>query len=395
MRWTFRCYPTAEQAVLLTRTFGCARYVYNWGLRLRSDGFRNGERIGYHESSAALTQLKKQPETAWLNEVSSVPLQQALRDLQTAFTNFFEKRTGYPAFRKKDGAQSVEYTTSGFRFDAKNRRLSIAKMGFLKVKWSRRVIPEPSSIRVIRKPSGAYFVSLVVDVEPKALPKTGDSVGIDFGVSRLATLSTGETVSNPKNGSRYARKLARAQRDLARKQKGSNRRKRAKVRVAKIHDKISACRKDALDKFSTSIVRRFDSIYIEDLNLRGMVKNHSLARSLNDTSIGQAIRMLETKAEMYGKTVQKIDRWFPSSKTCSKCGHIVSELPLSVRSWTCPDCGERHDRDVNAAVNILAVGQTVAAQGGTVRRPRAKALGRESRRTVNHPQPPGSGIHPL
>lgn len=382
-RWTFRCYPTPEQEQHLARTFGCVRFVWNWALRLRSDGYRAGERIGYPETDKRLTVLKRQPETAWLNEVSSVCLQQALRDLQVAFSNFFDKRTAYPTFKRKEARQSANYTERGFSFDAERRILKLAKIGAIKVKWSRKAIPHPSSIRLIRTASGKYFVSLVVETQPAPLPETGDSVGIDFGISRLATLSNGERVSNPKHGAKWQRRLAFYQKRLARATKGSKRRMKVKRHVARIHEKIANSRSDTLHKLSTDLVTRFDVICVEDLNLRGMVKNHSLARSLHDASIGTAIRMIEEKAERYGKTVVKIDRWYPSSKTCSACGHIQESMPLSVRDWTCPSCDTRHDRDMNAAVNIMAVGQTVSAHGGTVRRSRATASERKSPRSAN------------
>lgn len=383
-RWTFRCYPTPEQEAHLARTFGSVRYVWNWALRLRTDGFRNGERIGYPETDRRLTLLKREPETAWLNDVSSVVLQQSLRDLQTAFSNFFDKRSGYPAFKRKDGHQSANYSERGFFFDPATRTLKLAKVGTVKVKWSRGKIPQPSSVRLIRKPSGRYFVSLVVDVESVALPHTGESIGIDFGISRLATLSNGERIANPKRGSHYARLMKRAQQSLARKHKGSKRRMLAKRRVARIHEKIANCRTDVQNKLALSMVRRFDVIYIEDLNVRGMVKNHSLARALSDAALGGCIRKLEEKATMHGKKVIRIDRFFPSSKTCSDCGCVQSRLPLSVRLWTCPHCGADHDRDVNAAKNIKAAGLAVSAHGGGVRAVRAKARTATGQRSANH-----------
>ena len=382
-RWTFRCYPTPEQEQHLARTFGCVRFVWNWALRARTDAFRAGERMGYPATDRALTLLKQQPETVWLNEVSSVCLQQALRDLQVAFSNFFDKRTAYPTFKRKEARQSANYTERGFSFDAERRILKLAKIGAIKVKWSRKAIPHPSSIRLLRTASGKYFVSLVVETQPAPLPETGESVGIDFGISRLATLSNGERVSNPKHGAKWQRRLAFYQKRLARATKGSKRRMKVKCHVARIHEKIANSRSDTLHKLSTDLVTRFDVICVEDLNLRGMVKNHSLARSLHDASIGTAIRMIEEKAERYGKTVVKIDRWFPSSKTCSDCGYLVEKLPLSVREWSCPECGTIHDRDANAAANILAVGQTVSAHGGTVRRSRATASERKSPRSAN------------
>ena len=344
----------------------------------------SGERMNYPATDKAMSQLKTTPECAWLNEVSSVTLQQSLRDLQIAFSNFFAKRAKYPTFKKKDSRQSANYRIGGFTFDAQNKILKLAKIGAIKVKWSRKNIPQPSSVRVIRTSSGKFFVSMVVEVEQNELPKTGEAVGIDFGVSRLATLSNGERIANPKYGAKQQKKLAFCQKQLARKKKGSKRRELAKKRVAKVHEKISNCRTDSMHKFSTEIVKRFDVICVEDLNLRGMVKNHNLARSLSDASIGTAIRMIEEKAERYGKEAVKIDRWYPSSKTCSVCGHVVDKLPLSIREWDCEECKSHHDRDENAAINILAVGQTVLAHGGTIRLKMATAVKSKFRRSENH-----------
>ena len=321
--------------------------------------------MNYAQSSAALTQLKTHPNFKWLNTVSCVPLQQSLRNLQTAYKNFFEKRSGYPTFKRKYGRQSAEYTRSAFKFEVGNQRLLLAKMGRLKVKWSKHIPVDPSTVTVVRKPSGRYFVSLEVDVTPAPLPKTGHTVGIDFGISRLATLSTGERIANPRFANKYQRRMKCQQQSLSRKTKGSNRYKRQKQRVARIHEKIADSRQDVAKKLAWNMISRFDTIFVEDLNLRGMVKNHRFARSLSDAAIGNCIRALETKAAMHGKSVVKIDRWFPSSKMCSDCGALQATLPLSVRRWTC-DCGATHDRDENAARNILAVGHTVTGRGETV-----------------------------
>lgn len=344
----------------------------------------------YVQTSAALTKLKQDPDYAWLKDVSSVPVQQALRHLQTAFRNFFEQRTSYPAFKKKSYRQSAEYTRSGFRFDVGNQRLTVSGLGRLKVKWSRRVPVEPTTVTVIRTPSGRYYVSMVLDITPAPLPKTGESVGVDFGVARLATLSTGERISNPQHLSQYERRLKHLQRDLARKQKGSRRRERCHVQLARLQETVADCRKDTITKLAWHLVCRYDTIYVEDLNLRCMAKNHSLARSLGDAAIGSAIRAIEAKAHMHGKAVNKIDRFFPSSQLCSSCGSVRNHLPLSVRAWRCDSCGAVHDRDENAARNILAVGQTVTARGGSVRPPMAPAVRGRSRRSANHlGSPPG------
>jgi putative transposase len=361
-RWNFRCYPTPEQEQVLARTFGCVRYVYNHFLNERTQAFQQGERMNYLQSSAALTNLKRGPDHLWLNEVSSVPVQQSLRNLQTAFRNFFEKRTGYPSFKRKSGQQSAEYTRSGFRFEIGNQRLLLAKIGRLKVKWSRKVPVEPTSVTVIHKPSGRYFVSMVVDVKSAPLPATGQNVGIDFGINRLATLSTGETVANPRYLDKYHQRMKRAQQDLSRKKKGSTRYNKQKVKLAKLHEKIANSRKDTLNKLAWNLNTRFDLICVEDLALRNMTKNHCLARSLNDASIGAAIRAIEAKAAMHGKQVVKVDRWFPSSKLCSRCGVLQESLPLNTRQWSC-DCGAIHDRDENAAINILRAGQALHGDG--------------------------------
>jgi putative transposase len=372
-RWTYRCYPTTEQEQSLARTFGSCRFVYNHFLAARSTAFKDGRRMRYADTDRALTTLKHQPETIWLNEVSSVPLQQALRDLQSAYAAFFDKRTAYPSFKRKDTRASARYTRSAFRYEPHNHRAVIAKIGALRIKWDRPLPSDPTTATIIREPSGRYFVSFVVEVEVAKLPQTGQSVGVDFGVARLATLSTGERIANPKHLHRRQSRIALLQRRMARKQKGSKRRMLAKRAVARCHEKIGNCRKDALNKLTTHLVREFDVICIEDLNLRGMVKNHALARSLSDAGIGMAVRMLEEKAERYGKNVIRVDRFFPSSKMCSACGYIVSALPLSIREWACPHCGVIHDRDENAAHNILAAGQAVAAHGADGRPVRALA----------------------
>jgi putative transposase len=365
-RWTYRCYPTPEQERALARTFGCCRYVWNWALAERTRAFQAGGRMTYAQSDRALTLLKRRPETLWLGEVSSVPLQQSLRDLRSAFSAFFAKRTGYPAFKRKGARASARYTRSAFRFEH-GRRLEIAKLGVLRLRWDRPLPSEPSSVTVIRAPSGRYYVSFVVEVAVAPLPETGRTVGIDFGLARLATLSTGERIANPKHLHRRARRLAQLQRRLARRQHGSRRRLLAKRAIARQHERIANSRKDTLNKLTTRLVREFDVICVEDLNLRGMAKNHSLARSLSDAGIGTAVRMLDDKAARYGKTVIRVDRFFPSSKLCSDCGYVAPALPLGIREWTCPACGGVHDRDENAAKNLLAVGHTVAAHGAGVR----------------------------
>jgi putative transposase len=381
--YRFRCYPDPDQQVLLARTFGCCRFVYNWALRLRTDNFKAGTTINYNASSAALTALKKTPEHQWLNEVSCVPEQQALRHLQTAYKNFFEKRSSYPTFKRKTGKQAAEYTRSAFKWDAGTRTLILAKIGRLKIRWSRGFTSYPSTVTITKDRAGRYFVTLTLDEQVKKLPKTGEAVGVDLGISRLATLSTGERIHNPKFLRKAEKKLAKAQRILSRREPGSSRRKRTQLRVAKIQAHLADARRDHLNKVTTNLIRRFDVICIEDLNVRGMVRNHSLARSLTDAAFGTFRSMLEYKSTWYGREIKTVDRFFPSSKRCHVCGHIVEALPLSVREWNCPECGAHHDRDENAAINILAAGHAVAVRGGSVRPVRAKARKGETRRTAN------------
>lgn len=390
----YRVYPTAEQQVLLRRTFGCVRVVWNRALRHRTDAwYERQERVNYNTASAALTALKKDPEFAWLNEVSSVPLQQCLRHQQTAFANFFEKRAGYPTFKSKHGRQSAEFTTSGFRWNGTD--LTLAKMDRpLPIRWS-RPLPKgaaPSTVTVSLDPSGRWFVSILVEDDIKPLPKNDNAVGLDFGIFALVTTSDGEKVVGGNHHRADLAKLARAQRCLARKKKGSNNRAKARVKVARIHARIADRRQDQLHKLSTRLIRENQTIVVEDLNVRGMVRNRSLARAISDQGWGDLRRMLEYKADWYGRDLVVIDRWFPSSKRCSNCGYVVGQMKLDVRTWTCLECGSVHDRDGNAAINILAAGLAVAACGDGVRpaRTRGKAsvveAGRSRERSLGIPR---------
>lgn len=366
--YRFRCYPTSEQEVTLARTFGCARFAYNYMLRLRTDAWLlRQERVGYHETSAALTKLKKDPEFAWLNEVSSVPVQQALRHLQTAFTNFFAKRAKYPTFRKKHNKQSAEYTTSAFKWDGKV--LKLAKMDApLNVRFS-RTIPRAvkvTTVTVSRDAAGRYFVSMLCDDAVSEKPVAAGKVGIDLGLTHFAILSSGEKIASPNTFRKHEAKLAKLQKRLAKKQKGSARRSKAKRKVARLHAKVADARRDFLHKLSTRLINENQVIAIESLAVSNMQKNHCLAKSISDASWSEFVRQLEYKALWYGRTLVGIDRWYPSSKRCSDCGHTVSKLPLNVREWTCPECGAIHDRDINAARNVLAAGLAVSAHRESV-----------------------------
>ena len=365
--YRFRLYPTKEQAEMLAKTFGCARFVYNYMLRQRTDSwFQRQERVGYHETSAMLTALKKTPEHIWLNEVSSVPVQQSLRHLQTAFSNFFAKRAKFPQFKKKDGCQSVEYTTSAFRWS--NGVLSVAKVGRLNIRFS-RTIPKASivtTVTVSKDTAGRYFISMLCTDQVQAKTPAEAKIGIDLGLSHFAILSTGEKIAAPNTFRKNEAKLAKLQRRLTKKIKGSANRKKAKLKVAKLHAKITDSRKDFLHKLSTRLVNENQVIAIETLAVSNMQKNHNLAKSISDASWSEFVRQLEYKSLWYGRELVGIDRWYPSSKRCSDCGHTVKRVPLSVREWTCPECGTIHDRDINAARNVLAAGLAVSALGESV-----------------------------
>lgn len=377
----YRFYPTSEQESLLRRTIGCCRLAYNKALAARTEGyFQRGERISYAQTDRLLTGWKKEESLHFLNEVSSVPLQQALRHLQTAFGNFWDKRTAYPTFKKKRGGGSATYTRSAFRF--RDGQVFLAKCSeALPIRWSRQLPAgvDPSSVVVSLHPSGRWHVSLKVDdptIQP--LPPVERSIGLDAGISALVTDSDGNTIANPRTINRFQKRMRQAQKALSRKVKGSNNRRKAKVRVARIHARIADIRQNHLHQLSTRLIRENQTIVVEDLNIRGMVKNHSLARAISDASWSELMRQLSYKAEWYGRKLVKVDRFFPSSKTCSACGHLLDKLPLQVRSWECPSCGATHDRDHNAARNILAAGLAVEVCGASVRPSRQKT-GRQER----------------
>ncbi|MET9408969.1 RNA-guided endonuclease TnpB family protein [Streptomyces sp. NPDC002935] len=377
----YRFHPTDAQAAELLRTFGCVRKVYNLALAARTQAWTRQERVNYNQTSAMLTAWKKTEELAYLNEVSSVPLQQALRHLQVAFTNFFGKRAKYPRFKsRKKSRKSAEYTSSGFRF--RDGKLTLAKMREpLDIVWSRPLPAgvSPSTVTVSQDPAGRWFISMLCDdpsVQP--LPATDTAVGIDVGLTHLLTLSTGEKVTNPRHERRDRAALAMAQRRLAKKARGDGaNRAKARRKVAKIHARIADRRRDTLHKLTTRLVRENQTLVIEDLTVRSMVRNRSLARAVSDAAWADLRSMLEYKAQWYGREVIAVDRWFPSSKLCSACGTLRERMPLHVRTWTC-DCGTTHDRDVNAAKNLLAAGLAVTACGAGVRPQRSTPGGQSA-----------------
>ncbi|MDX8056253.1 RNA-guided endonuclease TnpB family protein [Lentzea sp. BCCO 10_0798] len=366
----YRFYPTEAQAAELSRTFGCVRKVYNLALQARAEAWtQRGERIGYDATSAFLTAWKRTEELAFLREVSAVPLQQTLRHLQAAFTNFFAKRAGHPRFKSlKKSRASAEYTRSAFRW--RDGMLTLAKMAEpLDIRWS-RPLPKgaaPSTVTVSRDPAGRWFVCLLCeDAGVTSLPATNAVVGIDLGLDHLLVLSTGEKISNPRHERRDRTVLTKAQRALYRKQKGSSNRDKARIKVARVHARIADRRMDHLHKISTRLVRENQTLVIEDLAVSNMLKHHRLARTISDAGWRQFRQLLEYKAGWYGREVITVNRWFPSSKLCSVCGAQAAKMPLHMRTWTC-GCGTTHDRDVNAARNILAAGLAATVCGADVR----------------------------
>jgi putative transposase len=368
--YKYRFYPTPEQAAELSRTFGCVRKVYNLALEARTTAwYQRHERVTYLQSSALLTQWKRSGDLAYLNEVSCVPLQQALRHLQSAFARFWDKQARYPRFKsRKKSRASAEYTRSAFRY--RDGQLHLAKMTApLAVVWSRPLPDgaEPSTVTVSRDPAGRWFVSLLCQCAVEPLPVGDCVVGVDAGITSLVSLSTGEKIANPRHERRERARLALAQRRLARTQKGSANRDKARLKVARIHARISDRRKDFLHQLTTRLVRDNQAAVIEDLSVRNMVRNHHLARAISDAAWREMRAMLEYKCEWHGRDLVVLDRWYPSSKTCSACGCMAASLPLDVREWECVSCGIRHDRDINAAVNIRAAGLAVLACGAGIR----------------------------
>ena len=383
--YRYRFYPTPEQAHNLACTLGCTRFIYNWALNLRKRAyFDHGVKLSTKDVSAALPALKKEEGTAWLKRVSSVPLQQALRHLETAYTNFFEGRAEYPTFKKKHHEQSATYTDNAFQL--RGQALTLAKHKEpLDIHWSRS-LPDgckPSSVTTTKDKIGRYFVSILVEEEISPLAPTEKTVGIDLGLKSFLITSDGETIANPKSYARDEKKLAKAQRKHARKKKGSKNREKARRKVAKLHARIADTRRNFQHQVSTRLIRENQTICVETLNVKGMLKNHCLAKAISDVGWGGFVRQLEYKVKWYGRTVIKVDRWYPSSKTCSACGHVLDSLTLDVREWVCPACGVCHDRDINAAWNIKAVGLTVLDCGGTVRRDGVRASHARADETVS------------
>ena len=355
--YKFRLYPNKTQTELLAKHFGCSRFVYNYFLNQRKEQYRlTGKSDNFYAQCKTLITLKKQKETSWLKEVNSQTLQFAIRSLEAAYNNFFKKRAKFPNFKSKHSKNSFTVPQSA---SVASGRLFIPKFKEgIKCRVHRNIKGKIGKVTITKTPSGKYFVSVFTEEEYiTSLEKTNKSVGVDMGLKDLLITSEGETFKNNRYTRRYERKLAMAQRHLSRKKNGSRGFENQKLKVARLYEKIANSRADYLHKCSISIVRRYDTICIEDLNVKGMVKNHHLSKSITDASWCSFISMLTYKTEWYGKKVVKIDRFFPSSQTCHVCGYLNKETKdLSVREWECPVCHAHHDRDVNAAINILRFG---------------------------------------
>jgi putative transposase len=367
VRTAFRCraYPDPAQQQALARTFGCVRVVWNRTLAARQARYAaDGTGTSYAQTDRALTAMKKDPGLAFLNEVSCVPLQQALRHQHQAFAAFFARRARHPRFKSRRSRQTAHYTRSAFTL--RSGELRLAKMaGPVRFAWSWPDVDltalDPAMVIISRESDGRWYVTFTAEAaDPGPLEQTGHAIGVDLGVTDFAVTSDGDKIANLRHLERKARSLARHQRRLARCQKGSANRAKAAAKVARAHRKVRDARRDFLHRASTRLVRTADLIVIEDLNVRGMVRNRHLARAIADCGWGEFRRQLAYKCQRYDRHLVVIDRWCPSSKTCSGCGHRLAELSLSARQWTCPSCGIRHDRDINAAKNILAAGRAVA-----------------------------------
>lgn len=364
LRYNFRLYPTVGQQQSLAQAFGCARVVYNEALAVRQQAYREGRRITDAELSKLLTESKKTPERAWLGGVSAVVLQQALADLNTAYRNFFGsvtcgrkgRKIAAPRFRsRRDNRQSIRFTRNARFAVTIGEKLRLPKIGDVKVVWSRRLPSLPSSVTVIKDATGRYFASFVVEVETRPLPEAAAEVGIDLGLTSFAVLSDGRVIDNPRLFRRAERKLRKAKQGLSRKQTGSSNRGKARMKVARAHAKVADQRRDFLHKLSTTIVRDNQAVYVEDLCVQGLARTW-LAKSVHDAGWATFTRLLEEESARFGRYFAMVDRYSPSSQLCSQCGVINGKMPLSVRSWTC-GCGVTHDRDMNAATNVLAAGQ--------------------------------------
>jgi putative transposase len=376
LRYSFRLYPNGPQRSALARAFGCARVVYNDALRARETARTGSEAFPKTGdlSKLLITEAKMTEERAWLGEVSAVVLQQSLRDLDTAYKNFFDglkgkrPRMGAPRFKsRKDNRQAVRFTANARWKITTGGDLSLPKIGDVRVKWSRSLPSTPSTVTVVKDAAGRYFASFVVETEPETLPETDSVVGIDLGLTHFAILSDGTKIDSPRLLRRAEKKLKRAQQNLSRKAKGSKNRAKAQIKVARAHARTADARREFHHQLSIKIIRENQAVAVEDLAVKGLARTR-MAKSVHDAGWSAFTSMLEYKAARYGRTFHRIGRFEPTSQVCSACGVKDGPKPLNVRTWTCGACGTVLDRDINAAVNVAkAAGLAVSACGARVR----------------------------
>jgi putative transposase len=347
----YRLYPTADQERTLAVQFGHARFIWNWALALRKAAYKETSKgIAYYELKRQATALKHQPEMEWLRKADSQVLQAKIEDLERAYKNFFEKRARFPRFKSKRDSQSIRYPQ---RFKFVENTTYLPKIGWVKTKLHRPIEGRPKNVTVSKTKTGKYFVSVQCEVEMIDPPARGGEIGIDLGVKSFLATSEGWKRDNPHHLRQAEKKLKRLHRQFSRRVKGSAGWEKARIQLARQHEKVANERRDFLQKLSTELVGHYGLIGMEDLNVRGMVKNKRLAKVIAATGWGAFRQMLEYKGEWYSSYIHKVDRFFPSSKTCNHCRYVLGELPLSVREWQCPICGTIHDRDINSAINIL------------------------------------------
>lgn len=353
----FRIYPNKEQQSLINQTFGCCRLIYNKGLAMRNEAFGNGSKIGYFQTSAMLTEIKKCEDFAFLKTVDSIALQQSLRDLDRGFVNFFQKRATHPIFKNKHNHhQSYRTLNQGNNIRIEGKYIKLPKLGYVKIRQSMEV-GKINNVTIEHTPTDKYFAVLNVEFEPQPRVNNGGMIGIDVGIKEFYSDSNGNVVSNPKYLEKSMRKIIREQRKLSRKQKNSNNRNKQRIKVALVHEKITNQRNDFLQKQSTMLIRENQTICIEELKVKNMMRNHRLAQHISSASWSKFFDMLVYKSVWYGNNVIKVPAMYPSSQTCSCCGHknpLVKNL--SIRVWECPNCHTVHNRDTNASINILNKG---------------------------------------
>ncbi|MBD2307237.1 IS200/IS605 family element transposase accessory protein TnpB [Chroococcidiopsis sp. FACHB-1243] len=348
--YKFRLYPNDEQTSFLARCFGCSRFVYNHFLRLTTDVYAEAKKsLRYKDWAGLLVELKKQFE--WLKEVNSQALQQTLKDLESAFVRFFKKQGGFPNFKKRSNCQSFR-VPQHFSID-ENGFLKLPKMTPIKMVIHKKIQGTPKNVTISKTPSGKYYASIIAEQDIPHAPLNGDQIGLDLGVKEFAITSKSEKFENPRYFQKSLRRLKIRQRRLSRKKKDSNNRVKARLVVAKVHEKVAFQRLDYQHKISLKLTCENQAISVEDLNIKGMVKNRKLAKQISDVAWGNFLTMLEYKGDIYGCEIKYVDRFFPSSKRCSNCGYIKEDLTLKIREWECPECRRFWDRDTNAALNLM------------------------------------------